>query len=115
MNISEIANKAADIIEENGLAKFSLHNPVAGSYCARGAIMAAVVPEWSCAFELSVRGWRNPDFTRVDKEFSEMVGRDTGHWNNDNKRTKEEVVQALRDLAIKHASDEYTEIGIGNE
>ena len=103
-NISDIANQAADTIEKHGLAKFTLKDPMEGSYCARGAIMHVITHETDFG-SLAYSGWRHPDFWVVDDAFSEFVGEDTAEWNNADDRTQDEVVQAFRDLAIKHQPD----------
>lgn len=90
--------KAADIIEERGLAQFELED-IHGRVCLRGALMTAnnVRPIWW--LNASVEVFKADELVRQHLKLPRS-GEATAEWNNSYKRTKEEVVSALRAAAV---------------
>lgn len=80
---------AADLIEINGHCKFL--REVGGSFCVLGAISKAVTGD----------PWKLSGFEPVCRTFEKQIGaRFAASWNNEDERTKEDVVSALRSTAF---------------
>lgn len=97
---AELCEKMAEIIDSAGLAKKQYHNPTDGSYCLLGAARHHLFSTESVALaEVLSR------FTAADELLSNALGfPERGYivrWNDDPKRTKEEVVDFLLERA-KH-------------
>jgi len=91
MNVSEVLNKAADLIEEKGWVQEAFSNRY--GYCAIGAIRECIwgkdVPSnspelWDGAIERLVKTVREAHIPS---------------WNDAEGRTKEEVIAKLREAA----------------
>ena len=87
---AEYANKCADLIEKNGLAKGMYHDEISGGYCAMGAVRA--VQDRYGTRGLCVRN------VVVEALFEKTNGAIT-NWNDYPKRTKDDVVGVFRQIA----------------
>jgi hypothetical protein len=96
---------AADLIDQNGLSKWSFESSD-GSFCIRGAISEAVVGDsdfWGTyngcpTIKEADRAVTYYLRQRFDYDF-ELADWNSADWNNEDHRTKEEVVEALRGAA----------------
>src|SRR4051812_26317426 len=98
--------RAADVIREHGLAKFTQHDWKTGGVCLHGAL----------SFALTGRPWANPQLPAYCAAESAVhrhmlavgavavirSGRDSATWNNDESRTAEDVIAILEGAAAAH-------------
>lgn len=111
-DVRRIVGEAASLIERLGHEKFLMYNMMTGHYCTVGAIRhvtgtrsdeytraVALVAE-----ELRSQGWDDPRdqvydnvFVDADQELRDYDLVTT--WNDDDARTKDEVVQLLREVS----------------
>ena len=104
---SEVYNKAADMVEsgwtQNAYARDSQEKPTypcrnnAESWCLSGALIAAV-------YNLRGGVYYSSDDAEKAFKLSEDLGLpcgDTAEWNDNPDRTKEQVVDLLRDAATQ--------------
>lgn len=106
MKVSEILLKAAEAIEKRGHTKHVLENNE-GSLCINGAILVAMGSEHP-AQDYSVINAH--DNARLFNKAGMIVNETLGHpgdiyshidWNNDPKRTGQEVIDILKKSAAK--------------
>ena len=104
MDTREVLLKAADLVEERGLAKFTQEDK-SGAVCVQGAIQIALYGrpfsnDWSPeATAANVVFGKYVKANGPDPERALDNGSGNAHWNNMPTRTKEEVVAALRGAA----------------
>lgn len=101
MNTSEILDKAADLIDERGLAKGWYCGP-GGTLCARGAIYAAAgyEPEPDGSDHDWIAGLlRHDEVMRAEVLIDQVIGYVVSQWNDAPERTAAEVATALRGAA----------------
>ena len=95
--------KAAALIEKHGLAKWTVCTPD-GRLCLRGAIAVASGQSHSRA---EVNWWHANEMAReADRMVRMSLGEESKYgdasadWNNDDRRTQDEVVAKLRAVAL---------------
>lgn len=88
--IADILRRAADIIEENGWIQGTLVDDETGAVCAIGAIQQAC------------RQIDTPTYWSARNALGQYVDDGVSIWNDDEDRTKEEVLAALREAAAQH-------------
>lgn len=105
--VDEILNRAADLIEQEGLSRGQFYR-VGKGYCALGAIRkaefgttVAVVGE-----AVSVEGYAEEDATTTPTGWlwKHLGSKPITWWNDDPSTTKEDVVRTLRDAADKYTN-----------
>jgi len=87
--VADVLNRAADLLESNGWCQFALEDD-AGAHCAMGALLAVDTGAATNVLSFSPTG-------RV--AFNAMRGRHIATWNNDPRRTKQDVLDAFRSAA----------------
>lgn len=99
MNVDETLDKAADLIERDGWCQGVLRTAT-GEHCALGAIVETIAGGGITDRALAQSVWTNPDVIDARNALYETIGNKTiANWNDEPKRTKTEVVAALRDTA----------------
>lgn len=91
MNVSEVLDRAADVLEEDGWCQYSMHDEL-GRYCALGAIKA-VTPDPDAFAERGYATRALRDYLSPTRPFQ------ISKWNDNPDRTKEEVIDALQQAA----------------
>ena len=96
MKVSEILFKAAELIEERGLAKGEWQDDETGCLCAEGAITFAA------GLRIFADACCSPAGRFLEAYLRETVGYgDIPAWNDAEERTPNEIVSGLRSAATK--------------
>lgn len=91
MKLSEVFDKAADIIERVGWCQGTVYDTYDGSVCQLGAVRIAVSGNPYHEFY--------PESVAAEKELEKIVGMNPVHWNDRVVRDRMTVISTLRDAA----------------
>lgn len=99
--VSDLLERAADWLDSHQLTKHQLwdNNISPTAACARGALLEAAGLRDEVNRGDRYTAFQSPTFLEADIALNRVVGGYVPTWNNDNDRTKAEVVKAMRQAA----------------